>query len=348
MTEVREWPTCESTHDSNIHTRSLFLNNLRAGTQRFNVSLYDNNTIAFPKRIYITQREVKYPRFYEADNKELASGSYGAVVRYALKNGAQFQEPQHIVVKGFLTANMLGMNDFEVEKRVIQKLNEQTSCTFSRVNAAWPMDQNEKYIFMENMQGSLEDWKHKLTIKQTLKIMREVTNALDCMMSQNLYYTDVKLQNILYKCKHKEYGIYIGDYGSAAVKKISDNPNWYGVATYPRFNQPIGEGYVERDEKNLVYGVFIVGISLASMFASNGAFIKNLGYMPGRENKTTFLGLTQFLDNKTGEILQSNPNIDSTDVTNVRNMCAFLKRCLDDDTKLSDIKTMIDALLTNL
>lgn len=345
MTTIAEWPTCVSNHDSNIHTRAAFLYNLKPGLERFSVALYNNSFISFPKRIYITESNVTYPRFYKADQSELASGSYGAVVRYTLQvdpkfKEARFQEPDFIVVKGFLTAY-----DFETEKRIIYQLNKRAACSFSRVQAAWPEKPEEKFIFMENMQGSLNDWKHKLTIKQTLKIMREVVVALDCMKSQNLYYTDIKLQNILYKCAQNEYGIYIGDYGSVAIRKNVNVPvdqTDYGVATFPRFDQPTGDGYVERDEKNLAYGIFIVALSLASMFASNDAFINNLGYRPGRENKTTFLELTQFLDGKPNQIAKLNPNIPRPEIEKIEKMCVLLKKCLDRNVKLNDLKILID------
>lgn len=106
------------------------------------------------------------------------------------------------------------------------------------------------FIVMQEANGDLSNLKLDLRLK--FKIIIEIAKILICFMNENILYTDLKLENVLYKCKNNKLTIYLGDIGSFAKE-----------------GEILEGGYlIEEDEypatKELV--IFQFGFFIASLF----------------------------------------------------------------------------------
>jgi hypothetical protein len=161
--------------------------------------------------------------------KIISSGSYGTVLKFVDKK-------KNVA----LALKMTRAND---ENLISDKLN-QSDCGILRVKYSEKdfIGSNFAY-FMELADGDLEDFflENLQNMNDNpglfLDIFETIRKQLICLFElDNRYvYTDMKPNNVLYKCdKNKEIKFFLGDLGSA----VSDNEKDY-IATYP----PIGSTY---------------------------------------------------------------------------------------------------------
>ena len=104
---------------------------------------------------------------------------------------------------------------------IVNKLNEEnTMCNIIRAVSV-NIRNFPKLILMDKGESDLYHFCSKNTdilkreYKQTLYIIQDIAKKMLCLYNKNFAYCDLKLPNLLYKCKNKnKLDIYIGDLGS--------------------------------------------------------------------------------------------------------------------------------------
>ena len=159
--------------------------------------------------------------------KKIGSGAFGTVKKIVDK--------KHKIV--FAVKYTLSQE----EKNIAEELNK-TNCNALRMKM---IGKNEnKYVYvMELADGDLIHWykkKQNISIKNKLEIVEEIRKQIVCIFSYNneFVYSDLKMENILYKCEQNKERFIIGDLGSAVPifnEYITTYPAWelrYNRALY--------------------------------------------------------------------------------------------------------------------
>lgn len=208
--------------------------------------------------------------------KEIARGSYGRVCEYVNDNN------ECIAIKLSLSNNI---SDLKQDIEILNYMKMHNICTNIYVKSYII---SNYAIIMDYMHDNL---KKCLTLSTSRKILifGEIVKHIYCLEKANLYYTDIKLQNFLYRCNNDEtINILLGDIGSIVNGNTPDLKN-FGSATYPppEFN----DGFIKiddeiHDEKQLktIYNrciVWSIGITFLTLFG-----ISDTKYMFDDENTT--------------------------------------------------------------
>ena len=125
---------------------------------------------------------------------------------------------------------------------------------------------------MEHMEGSLR--KKKFASGDLLQIVAGICRALKCFRSINLFYTDLKPDNLLYRCENGHYHIYFADYGSASSDKGTSVFTMVPFQAWPdEFYKayPFGfnPGLFQSKEWHLVFLLFPMACLLWDEFSSS-------------------------------------------------------------------------------
>ena len=161
-----------------------------------------------PTKFDLNKVEYKNGKFYYENKKfpkgtRIGSGATAEVKRFTLPNVGSFvvkifKRKEALVYEIALLEYMKKFNCNIIESRVIK---------------------GDDYIFLlfENMTGDLEELKGKLTSDKIIEIIKDIVEQIKCLSKINLYYTDIKLSNILFTFNNGESKILLGDLGSLAV-----------------------------------------------------------------------------------------------------------------------------------
>jgi serine/threonine protein kinase len=181
--------------------------------------------------------------------KILGKGSYGVVELYV----NTIDRNDKIVLKTFMSDN-----DAMNEKLVVNKLG--SACDQYRILAV-DISSKPNALLLEACDGTLYELSKKDSIKPA-RVLLSVAKALYCLAQHDLWYTDMKAANVLYKWvdKSKCYRIYLGDLGSAvgySKESVASYP-------YPHGFDPnyMGAGHVLGSDVCVAYGLFILALSL--------------------------------------------------------------------------------------
>lgn len=110
---------------------------------------------------------------------------------------------------------------------------------------------------MDYMSGPLSLMNHKLLPVNIFKVLRDIAKHFDCLNRHGLSYTDIKGDNILFKCIDKqELKVVLGDLGG--ICKRGDTH----ISTYPPYESRFDQGIVKCNEKTMVWGVGIIALEL--------------------------------------------------------------------------------------
>jgi len=122
--------------------------------------------------------------------------------------------------------------------KIISTLHTLSKCTSSYTNII-PVDTDDdnKILIMEYMSGTLNKLLLGINNNVTLKnlksvfqIILKILKDIYCLYTQNLFYTDIKLANILFRCdQNDKIKILLGDLGSISNKINNDEC----IATFP-------------------------------------------------------------------------------------------------------------------
>lgn len=164
----------------------------------------------------------------------------------------------------------------EIEKNPIKR--KLVACNKSLVPFRIVKDQfGISYMVMQLVTGDVYDIVEKLTYKEKVLVIKKITKGLECFYNEGLVYTDLKLENILYKKVGTKTCIFIGDLDSFFIKGSYDS-----VVTFPPL-ETVNNSY-KATKGLLLYtiGIFIADIFLISIdkmtydkFKNRKEFIRN-------------------------------------------------------------------------
>ena len=149
------------------------------------------------------------------NNKIIGAGSYGLVLQYTSENN------DHIAVKyGSIEQDIAVLNDIKGK-----------ICSDLVVDSIVYKDDTLSCIIMENAVGTIDNLIPAIEKNKDIliDILYAVVIAIKCLFEYGLYYTDIKMHNILYRNTENGIQIILGDIGGAA--KIDDST----VRTYPPY-----------------------------------------------------------------------------------------------------------------
>lgn len=110
---------------------------------------------------------------------------------------------------------------------------------------------------MDYMSGPLSLMNRKLLPVNIFKVVRDIAKHFDCLNQHNLSYTDIKSDNILFKCiDNQQLKVVLGDLGG--ICKRGDTH----ISTYPPYESRFDRGIVKCNEKTMVWGVGIIALEL--------------------------------------------------------------------------------------
>ena len=178
--------------------------------------------------------------------KYISEGTYGKV--YSIYNNRY-----KIAVKTY-------KNNDDEEIGIIQYLNsKKIPCNTINARVIIEKGYNKRNIIsiMDYMSGPLTLMNGKLLPVNIFKVVRDIAIHFDCLNRNGLIYTDIKSNNILFKCIDKqELKVVLGDLGGICKRGGTH------VCTYPPYESRFDRGIVKCNEKTMVWGVGIITLEL--------------------------------------------------------------------------------------
>ena len=189
---------------------------------------------------------IKYNNITLKSVSILGEGSYGIVRKYSDSTGKI-----NVAVKIFYRKD-------DDEIKVLKALEaKNVDCN---ILACKLVGSKERPVIVCDLyNNSLKDTKltSKLTIETKVKIVKQLAIDLLCLYDKGLPYTDIKLENTLYKClSNNRFRVTLGDIGSICLK------NFKGVTTYPPWEYRREAANIECGEKQIVWGLGVLLVCL--------------------------------------------------------------------------------------
>ena len=202
----------------------------------------------------LTKREEKnYPTKYNLTvyhngekmelKKKIGEGTYGEVLlftkgKYSIVIKKPFEDPYE-------------------EPYVIDKFLEKSGeCNHFIIPFKVVFDQHgNPFVIMQEANGDLMDL--NLTNKLKEEVVKIMADFMLCFYNKGLIYSDLKLENLLYKCEGDEISFFLGDIGSfSKIGKM--NPS----ATHPPPETMDGGNH----PNNLALGLYVFGATTAQLY----------------------------------------------------------------------------------
>lgn len=236
--------------DNSQNRRRLGLSNIKTKKQKINTTRckkYPNiEPVELDRVKHLGGLLFSYNDTVLDRQKYISEGTYGKV--YLIYNNKY-----KIAVKTYKRKD-------DEEIGIIQYLNrKKVPCDTinARVIVEKGLIQNNTISIMDYMSGPLSLMNHKLLPENIFKVVRDLAVHFDCLNQHRLSYTDIKGDNILFKCKDKEQlKIVLGDLGG--ICKRGDTH----ICTYPPYEYRFDRGIVKCNEKTMVWGVGIIALEL--------------------------------------------------------------------------------------
>jgi len=158
-------------------------------------------------------------------NKELSRGANGIVIQY---HDSKYNK--YIAVKyGFIDNDIVVINKIEQNKSCSDLV---VGCVIYEFN----YNSNKYYcIIMENAIGTLKDLIPIINSDKNIlvDILYAVAIAIKCLQKINLYYTDIKYQNIFFRnTANNGIQIILGDLGSASELEMAPTLTYFPYELY--------------------------------------------------------------------------------------------------------------------
>ena len=182
--------------------------------------------------------------------KFISVGGFGKVFSYS-----SIDNKYSVAVKTYNDKN-------DPEIKIIQDISKILDC--DTINAKiikmynTKTNKNTNVAVMDLMDGTLQDF-HKLNLSTDiiLKIIYKLTESLECLNKKGLTYTDLKPNNVLYKCfKNNKLKVALGDLGSICKKGKE------GSSTYPPPEYTYPQMDKNCEESTMVWGLGIILLDL--------------------------------------------------------------------------------------
>ena len=148
-------------------------------------------------------------RFYTT-GKILGTGRSGYV--------KEFQNRKDKIAVKIFTG--IHLNALKRERRAIKELK---ICRHSIIIEC-AIVKDHRIIIMEKADDDVFNliYNQKLTMKEIKSVFAQICLGIKQLQEDELYFVDLKLENILYKCVNGEYKVYFGDIGS--INTQNENP----------------------------------------------------------------------------------------------------------------------------
>lgn len=234
-----------------------------------------------PKKIIIDDKTFVNP-------SEIGKGAFGNIYNYE-NTEEKNEERRNVVVK-------IGEVEDDVKvSREIEK-HKNIKCYPSIIDFQEHQDKDKNMIFiMERLDGDLEHLIKKnknISYANIIRFTLNLAKILQCLMGINIFYTDLKNENVFYKMKGNNYPfIYLGDLGGGA--DYMDHQ----VASFPPYNRRLGDGIIKKPtEMDLSW---ILGVTLIQMLQENWVpfYWKNIRNVTVKEIVVIRLGLIEKYNN---------------------------------------------------
>lgn len=130
-------------------------------------------------------------------------------------------------------------SSFNMEHNAFTKVQEMDDLCRSFLISGKAISKRDTYwILMEYFDGSLIELERKLTEKERRSILKKIAKAVKCLREKGLYYTDMKLDQVLYR---------IHDDDSLEVKLADLEVSREGRGTLVTYHAPTKSPFVSRD-----------------------------------------------------------------------------------------------------
>ena len=204
----------------------------------FKISKGWNETIFF---------SLDYENIPICKSKYISKGAYGKVYEYSNNSNIR------VAIKSFKYSN-------DNELKIIEKLNK-LNINCNTINARLLNMGNspniKKFAIMNIMSGGLNKMNGKLNIINIYLVIKQIAEHLKCLNKNKLSYTDLKSDNILFKCiDNKEITTVLGDLGSIC------NRNSYNMCTWLPWDQKKTRGKPKCSESTMVWCLGVVLLEL--------------------------------------------------------------------------------------
>ena len=183
------------------------------------------------------------------EKKLIGEGSYGKVYHYFNK-----KHNLNVALKTFSDPE-----DYEIEViTAIQRKNIDCnilSCKLLTTPDPYYSASNINTIACELYSSSLDNYEllELLTLKDKILIIKQLANDLLCLEKKKMVYTDLKLENTLFKClSNTKFKVTLGDIGSICMNEND------GVATYVPWENRTNAAKVECSNKQIVWGLGVM------------------------------------------------------------------------------------------
>jgi len=200
-------------------------------------------------------------------DKDISRGSFGDVQSYKNIND------EFVAIK--FSNSDENLND---EIKILNYLKSHNICNNIYIKTHIIHSKIRNIIIMEHMDGTLEKCINMLP-HQKINIFNQVVKYIYCLEKSNLYYIDIKLNNILYRCNNNntDINIILGDIGSIInTNNLKLGDSFEIGATYPPPEH--NTGMIEQKRNNYLHWrhlfgrsiVWSLGILFLMLFGVNG------------------------------------------------------------------------------
>jgi hypothetical protein len=175
-----------------------------------------NRTLNVFEEIIINFRDGQNKKFIFIE--EISRGGFGYVTLYASSD-------EDIAVKYGIENS-----DLDQDIKIIKKLKMNNICNKKYIGSYICEKKHEKkHVIMPYMDSTLECYirANLLTNDEVFQIMIELFNMVICLYEDELYYTDLKTQNVLVKCiENNKVDLLLGDIGGIFEKDSFSSENF--------------------------------------------------------------------------------------------------------------------------
>lgn len=210
----------------------------------------DNVNMPVLEKLIISDKIPQQEFFFE---KQIAQGGFGVIFQYKDKLTSKSIILKIIMVKADKRGNFDDDNDVKMSE-----LLPEIDCEVIPAKHIGNLTVNNRvfqYVVMPRMNGSLDDLMKDILPLDPLSKFQLIDTLLDrllCLKEHNLYYTDIKPGNIMYRCAgSSKINILLGDIGS--IIPVTEYPTMTFNPPYVFYSKSEAKESGVKDAKNLIF-----------------------------------------------------------------------------------------------
>lgn len=228
-----------------------------------------------PKHILI--KDVEF-----AHQKHIDSGIYGVVHLYQNEDGEKIVLKLGKIMEDIEAYNLLVYNECQCDDLMVKVVE----CNKETLPEVYHHNNDEfGYIIMNYFDGDLyhfvadyvglEKYYNNITYSIILHIAKKVTEACICLKKCDMYYVDIKFDNIFFKCiDTNTIDVVLGDLGSASYETVEYK---YAFKTYMPINRVTDVKGIDSpvDESDVVWNIGFLILTLMVHYENDVKDYKN-------------------------------------------------------------------------